>query len=57
MNFIPKHWRNTGMPPDIMRIANPVSGSVLSTRLSMLFNVLLISLNNGNRSKRMYAVI
>ncbi len=57
MNFIPKLWKNTKMRPDIMRVANPVSGSVLSTRLSTLFSVLLINLNNGNHLKRMYADI
>ena len=29
MNFIPKLWKNTKRRPDIMRVASPVSGSVL----------------------------
>jgi len=45
------------MQPDIMRFANSVSGSVLSTPLSTLFSVLSKNLNNGNYWKRMYAGI
>ncbi len=48
MNFIPRLWKNTKMRPDIMRAANPVSGSVLSTLLNTLFSVLSKNLNNGN---------
>lgn len=57
MNFIPKLWKNTKMRPDIMRVASPVSGSVLSVRLSTPFSALSRNLNNGNHLKRMYADI
>ena len=57
MNFIQKLWKNIKMRPDIMRVANPISDSVLSTRLSTLFSGLSKNLNNGNHSKRMYAGI
>ncbi len=50
-------WKNIKMRPDIMRLANLVWGSVLSTRLNTQFSVLPKNLNNGNPLKRMYAAI